>query len=211
MFSPLSLSGAWIASLPANCRCNSASVTHDKPQSLFPRLSERQLKEPRRRLYSFCHCLAVKILLLEAWQGLVSYTAWQIISLPQLDAVFSYIRENSRHTCTFHHQRRTHTSQERRYNRTFIPPGGQTRCTLCTSSSGKLTFGPCLTSPRSEVLVSGGRQTVTCLFTPARTVLTRNHEWERTFCSPPPLLALCPASETKKKAKQWLDLATTPE
>lgn len=175
MSSSLSLSGAWIASLPANCRCNSASVTHDEPQSFFPRLSERQLKEPRRHLYSFCHCLAVKILLPEAWQGLVSRAAWQIISLPQLDAVFSCIRKKlSAHAHISASKTNTH-KPERRYNKTFIPVGGQTRCTLCTSSSGKLTFGLCLTSQRSEVLVSGVRQTVTCLFTPARTVLTLSH------------------------------------
>lgn len=174
MSSSLSLSGAWIASLPANCRCNSASVTHDKPQSFFPRLSERQLKEPRRRLYSFCHCLAVKILLADAWRGLVSHIPWQIISLPQLEAVFG--KKLSARVHLSPSKTNTHTHKpECRYNKSFIPAGGRTRCTLCTSSSRKLTLGPRLTSPGSEVLVSGVRQSVTCPFTPARTVLTLSH------------------------------------
>lgn len=168
MSSSLPLAGAWIASLPANCRCNSASMTHDKPQSSPPpRLSERQLKEAGRRLYSFCHCLAVKILLPEAWQGLVKYTSWQIISLPQLDAVLS---RNTLGTHAHFSIADKHALPESRYNKTFISAGGQT---CDTSSSGKCAA--CSTSPRSEVLVSGVRQTVTCLFTPARTVLTLSH------------------------------------
>lgn len=132
-----------------------------------PRLSERQLKEAGRRLYSFCHCLAVQILPPEAWQGLVKYTSWQIISLPQLDAVLS---RSTLGTHAHFSIADKHALPESRYNKTFISAGGQT---CDTSSSGK--YAPCSTSPRSEVLVSGVRQTVTCLSTPARTVLTLSH------------------------------------
>lgn len=162
----------WCLNCITSCKLQVQFCKYDTWQTskLFRRVSERQLKEPGRHLYSFCHCLAAKILLPEAWQGLVNYTSWQIMSLPQLDAVLS------RKTLGAHAYfsiTDKHTQPESRYNKTFIPPGGQTCGTLCTSSSGK--FGLCSTSPRSEVLVSGVRQTVTCLFTPPRTVLTLSH------------------------------------
>lgn len=211
MSSLLPLSGAWIASLPANCRCNSASMTHDKPQSFSPpRLSERQLKEPGRRLYSSCHCLAVKILLPEAWQGLVNYTWWQYNYLASVGR--RVITENSRRTYTFQHHRQNARSQRVGTIKPLFLL--EVKIVALCSRRPVEKFGPRPTSPRSEVLVSGVRQTVTCFFcsskdSPDSQSLVRAH-----FCPlpPPPPLALCPASgRQNKEARKWLHFATSPE
>lgn len=72
-----------------------------------------------------------------------------------MDAIFLYICvcENPQHACEISLTK--HTQAERvRVTKPLFSPGGQTHCTLCISSKGKLTYG--LSFDFAEV--RGGRQ-----------------------------------------------------